>query len=723
MRTGGREFESMEEQSMGVWADHGRGAKIASAPDGIGSFGSHVSDSGGFPSEVSDSEGENPSPEIEAAEGSSGGEERGHDEGGGGGCCDEQTQASESQLYEAIQQTAALAPRAGATVSYKVVDDERGASESQGAGSESQAGAMILSQMSVQARDKAVEWAGADGADRAAASKCRAESAPKGGRKGAMAKRQDAPEKTERVTKRGVSKLAAAKQGGGDSAAVATRATRSKAGASAQEVVAEASDSRKPAAKRRKSAADEPVAEVGAEKESAADAAVAESCKKEGDEEIRRGGREGGRMKSRATLEDAPASHTPATAQKEDARLRQSSARKPVRVYGKLKGKKAAATTTARSASAAKQRDDLVARTPKPADGDALDASSAAHSGSGAQLTSAASARAGKSAESSKGGGDSGEPELGDTPHVSRGSLEPRFSQAAQEDDSGNEGMAADEANVKGADDRDAGSASAKAKMKGADDGAGGSDPPRGKRRSGEDGAVGSAASSGRVRRGGGAARMASPPRPAKRARTAAAPPASAQLKILFVGFDSPAEQKEKDRTFVPWLIKKGATVENDARECTHLVTPRIKTSCRFLSVIARGGVPIVSPAWLRECVAVDKWQDDERYFLQDRAGENKLGVRFENLKKRASASEGAAPPVFQGLTFFRHASFAMKADETKSLIECAGGTVLSNSKGLPAKAIVLAGKLPVSDPALKSFTARDMNWIKNCILNNEVSD
>jgi hypothetical protein len=97
--------------------------------------------------------------------------------------------------------------------------------------------------------------------------------------------------------------------------------------------------------------------------------------------------------------------------------------------------------------------------------------------------------------------------------------------------------------------------------------------------------------------------------------------------------------------------------------------------------------------------------------------------VRFENLKKRASASEGAAPPVFQGLTFFRHASFAMKADETKSLIECAGGTVLSNSKGLPAKAIVLAGKLPVSDPALKSFTARDMNWIKNCILNNEVSD
>ena len=42
-------------------------------------------------------------------------------------------------------------------------------------------------------------------------------------------------------------------------------------------------------------------------------------------------------------------------------------------------------------------------------------------------------------------------------------------------------------------------------------------------------------------------------------------------------------EAKERDEKFVPWLKSNGAVVAKNARDCTHLITPKIKTSCNFL--------------------------------------------------------------------------------------------------------------------------------------------
>lgn len=222
---------------------------------------------------------------------------------------------------------------------------------------------------------------------------------------------------------------------------------------------------------------------------------------------------------------------------------------------------------------------------------------------------------------------------------------------------------------------------------------------------------------SDRAKVAGQGARPASPPRSSKRARAAAT-----KRRVLFVGFHSSEENKEKEENFIPWLQHNGGHVAVDAKDCDCLVTPRIKTSCKFLSVIARGGVPILSPSWLRGCVKANEWLDEDQYWLEDEEGEKKLGVRFNDLKVRAMSRESdrASPPVFSGLSFYRHETFPMSPAETKGLIECAGGT-MSNSKSLkslPAQTIVLAREQVGS---LKSLQTRNMEWVKSCLLQNKV--
>ena len=75
--------------------------------------------------------------------------------------------------------------------------------------------------------------------------------------------------------------------------------------------------------------------------------------------------------------------------------------------------------------------------------------------------------------------------------------------------------------------------------------------------------------------------------------------------RILFVGFDTGEEEQQK-RKLEAWVKKMGTVMDpkrvGAAKECTHIVMPRIKTSSKFLAAIARGGVPVLAPCWIKEC-------------------------------------------------------------------------------------------------------------------------
>ncbi|MGB1591425.1 MAG: hypothetical protein ACPIOQ_01635, partial [Promethearchaeia archaeon] len=153
--------------------------------------------------------------------------------------------------------------------------------------------------------------------------------------------------------------------------------------------------------------------------------------------------------------------------------------------------------------------------------------------------------------------------------------------------------------------------------------------------------------------------------------------------RILFVGFDTGEEEQQK-RKLEAWVKKMGTVMDpkrvGAAKECTHIVMPRIKTSSKFLAAIARGGVPVLAPGWIKECERQQRWVDERAFWLKDETDQAKLGIKFDSLKAR-SMSQNPSPPVFQGLTFVRDPSFEMNEAETKQLIECAGGCMASSIK------------------------------------------
>ena len=186
--------------------------------------------------------------------------------------------------------------------------------------------------------------------------------------------------------------------------------------------------------------------------------------------------------------------------------------------------------------------------------------------------------------------------------------------------------------------------------------------------------------------------------------------------RILFVGFDTGEEEQQK-RKLEAWVKKMGTVMDpkrvGAAKECTHIVMPRIKTSSKFLAAIARGGVPVLAPGWIKECERQQRWVDERAFWLKDETDQAKLGIKFDSLKAR-SMSQNPSPPVFQGLTFVRDPSFGMNEAETKQLIECAGGCMASSIKTAPADVIVLSKESSTSSklPARKPVT-----WVKTCIL------
>jgi hypothetical protein len=67
-------------------------------------------------------------------------------------------------------------------------------------------------------------------------------------------------------------------------------------------------------------------------------------------------------------------------------------------------------------------------------------------------------------------------------------------------------------------------------------------------------------------------------------------------------------------------------------------------------------------------------WLSEGDYWLEDH--EKRLDiVDFKTLKARGlSSATMDVDCVFKGLVFFRHESFPMKLEETKTVVECAGG-------------------------------------------------
>ncbi|KAK2723357.1 uncharacterized protein LOC136033805 [Artemia franciscana] len=144
------------------------------------------------------------------------------------------------------------------------------------------------------------------------------------------------------------------------------------------------------------------------------------------------------------------------------------------------------------------------------------------------------------------------------------------------------------------------------------------------------------------------------------------------KFKVAFTGYSYEEDVKA--------VVDLGGQVIESGSDCTVLVTPHIRRTCKLLCTIARGK-PIVNTLWIKESKRSKTLLDLNSFILEDKEMEEKFGF---NLKRTLNAA--ARSPLLTGQTVFVTPSVKPDPSQMKEIIECAGGNY-SEFQRLPRSA------------------------------------
>ena len=82
-------------------------------------------------------------------------------------------------------------------------------------------------------------------------------------------------------------------------------------------------------------------------------------------------------------------------------------------------------------------------------------------------------------------------------------------------------------------------------------------------------------------------------------------------------------------------VLRFGGRLTDIGRECTHIVSPRVTRTVKFLSGISVCR-HIVSPAWVEECGRQGRFVDETDFVLQDRDAEEMFDMNVADSLSRA---------------------------------------------------------------------------------------
>eukprot|EP00095_Tigriopus_kingsejongensis_P000940 maker-scaffold360_size197209-snap-gene-0.35 protein:Tk00940 transcript:maker-scaffold360_size197209-snap-gene-0.35-mRNA-1 annotation:"mediator of dna damage checkpoint protein 1" len=145
-----------------------------------------------------------------------------------------------------------------------------------------------------------------------------------------------------------------------------------------------------------------------------------------------------------------------------------------------------------------------------------------------------------------------------------------------------------------------------------------------------------------------------------------------APMKVMFTGYDD-----EKALKVVQDL---GGTVTEDVKECTVLVTDKIRRTAKFLCMVAKG-IPVVSPVWLAMSKEAKLFQDPWHYLLVDEEAERKWGFALQTTLRNCLHAKA---PLLFGFRVFVTQNVQPSGEQLRDIVESAGGKVV---KSLPKKA------------------------------------
>ena len=116
-----------------------------------------------------------------------------------------------------------------------------------------------------------------------------------------------------------------------------------------------------------------------------------------------------------------------------------------------------------------------------------------------------------------------------------------------------------------------------------------------------------------------------------------------------------------------------GILVVPDVANCTHLASPHILRTQKFICGLAHGPV-ILSTNFVDDCLSQGKRLEPERYLLQDTEGEKRMRLRLSDCLARAKTNKGQ---LLKGYLTYCTESIHGGFETYRSIVEVNGGTCL----------------------------------------------
>ena len=116
-----------------------------------------------------------------------------------------------------------------------------------------------------------------------------------------------------------------------------------------------------------------------------------------------------------------------------------------------------------------------------------------------------------------------------------------------------------------------------------------------------------------------------------------------------------------------------GILIVHEPASCTHLASPRLLRTQKFICALARAPV-IISTDFVDDCLSENKLLDPDNYLLDDKDGEQRLGYKLSESIDRAKENKGR---MLRGYSIYCTEAVHGGFDTFKSIIEANGGKCL----------------------------------------------
>lgn len=151
-------------------------------------------------------------------------------------------------------------------------------------------------------------------------------------------------------------------------------------------------------------------------------------------------------------------------------------------------------------------------------------------------------------------------------------------------------------------------------------------------------------------------------------------------------------------------------------RECTHIVTPRVARTIKFLSGISICKY-VVTPKWVEESGSQGTFVAEAEFFLKDSEAEQLFGMDLTTSLSRARERK-----LLEGVCVYATPTVLPLPSALREIVDCAGGQLLAETpvgaglagKGEPGTLLVLSTPADIASGCCKEFIAENISkWLR----------